>query len=115
MDDSRTMRKFMVNHLKKIGITEIFEASDGREALNVIFENLPIELVFLDINMPIMDGMECLQEIRESHHLKDIPVMMVTSESEKTLIEEVIKAGANDYLVKPFKFEQLRDKVRKFL
>ncbi len=65
--------------------------------------------------MPVMDGMECLQEIRESHHLKNIPVMMVTSESDKSLAEEVIKADTNDYLVKPFKFEQLRDKVRKFL
>jgi len=115
VDDSSTMRRIIRNHLKKIGITNIFEASDGREALDVLFNNMHIEMAFLDMDMPIIDGMECLDQIRSSHHFQNIVIIMLSSESDESIRRDALRAGANDYLVKPFSFEELKEKVVRFL
>ncbi len=114
VDDSRTMRKILQNHLKKMGITDFFEASDGREAIQVLSNNLSIDLVFLEMDMPVMDGMECLRVIRESHHFQYIKVIMISSEFDESKIQEITAAGTDDYLKKPFSFQKLKEKVTRY-
>ena len=114
VDDSSTMRRFIRNHLRKMGITKVLEASDGREALDVLFNKMQIELIFLDMDMPIMDGMDCLDEIRASHHFQNKVVILLSSEFDESIKKKALHAGANDYLVKPFSFEELKEKVLRF-
>ncbi len=112
IDDSVTMRRIQANQLKGIGITQIFEAGDGQEGLDQLKDNMPIDVVFLDWNMPLMDGITCLKKMRENTAYKDVKILMCTSESEKARVFEAIKAGANDYIVKPFGADALKKKLR---
>jgi len=91
---------------------ETEEAQDGIEALNILAEmNEDIDLVLLDWNMPGKTGFEVLQEIKENDVLKNIPVMMVTTEGHKTSIVAAVRAGADNYLVKPFTVDELESKI----
>jgi len=110
VDDSSTMRRIQKNTLVKIGYNEIDEAEDGEDALKKITAN-KYNLVLMDWNMPIMNGLDCLKKVKGDDALKDVPVIMVTSESEKSRIIEAIQAGASNYLVKPFQPDTLRDKI----
>ena len=111
VDDSVTMRRIQSNQLKEIGVSDIFEAGDGQEGLNQLEKNMPIDVVLLDWNMPVMDGITCLKKIRENSAYKDVKVLMCTSESEKSRVFEAVKAGANDYIVKPFEPDALKKKL----
>lgn len=111
VDDSNTMRRILLNQLKAAGINDILEASNGEEALKCLESNMPINLIILDINMPILDGMATLRAVRADNKYKDVKIVMVTSESEKTKVMECIAAGANDYLVKPFTPDNLFKKL----
>ncbi len=111
IDDSVTMRRIQSNQLKDMGVAEIVEAGDGREGLDQLGKNMPIDVVFLDWNMPVMDGITCLKKIRENPAYKDVKVLMCTSESEKARVFEAVKAGANDYIVKPFEPDALKKKL----
>ena len=111
VDDSRTMR----NIWKKVVTTgingsETVEAGDGVEALKAILENGgPFDLMLVDWNMPNMDGLTLVQKVRESD--KATPIIMVTTEAEKPRIIEAIKAGVNNYVVKPFTPDALLGKI----
>ena len=72
---------------------------------------MPVDLVTLDVNMPEMDGLTCLQEIRANSAYNDLKVIMITSESEKTMVVEAVKSGASGYLVKPFTPEAYKEKL----
>lgn len=98
VDDSRTMRNIQKNVLAQLGYTDILEAADGAEALTKVAD--APELILLDWNMPNMNGLEFLKKFRESD--KSTPVIMVTTEAEKSRVIEAIKAGVNNYVVKPF-------------
>ena len=111
VDDSVTMRRIQSNQLKNAGVNEIFEAGNGEEGLQKLEENMPVDVIFLDWNMPIMDGYACLQKIRSTPAYKDVKIIMCTSESEKERIFKAVKAGANDYIVKPFTPEALKKKL----
>lgn len=111
VDDSNTMRRIQKTQLNKIGIENIIEAENGEQALGALKENMPIDCVLLDWNMPVMDGLSCLKAIRADDAFKDVKVIMCTSESEKAKVLETIKAGANDYIVKPFTPEALVKKL----
>jgi two-component system chemotaxis response regulator CheY len=111
VDDSNTMRRILINQLKASGISDIIEASNGEEALGMLEQHMPLDLVLLDINMPILDGIGTLKKIRANPVYKEMKIIMVTSESEKTKVMEAISAGANDYLVKPFTPENLMKKL----
>ncbi len=111
VDDSSTMRRIQKNTLSSLGYTEIVEAEDGADALEKLRENADVALVLMDWNMPNMTGIESLKAIKSNPATKAIPVMMVTSEAEKSKIVEAIQNGASNYLVKPFEAEALKEKI----
>lgn len=110
-DDSSTMRKIILRSLSAVGVTNVVEAADGDEAVS-LFSAGEFDLVLTDWNMPGKSGLEVIQEIRAKN--KDIPIVMVTTEAEKSRVVEAIQAGVSDYLVKPFTAETLREKLEKF-
>ena len=112
VDDSVTMRKIAKNQFSALGITDIVEGNDGEEGLKVLEANMPVDIITLDINMPKMDGLTTLKNIRANPAYKDIKIIMVTSESEKKTVVEALKAGANDYLVKPFTPDSFKEKLK---
>jgi two-component system chemotaxis response regulator CheY len=112
VDDMATMRKIIKSLLNQLGYTNIDEAENGKEALAKLKQN-KYDLVLLDWNMPEMDGITLLQEIRKDPQLKDIPVIMVTAEAKKENVLLAIQSGANNYIVKPFTAETLKEKLEK--
>jgi two-component system chemotaxis response regulator CheY len=110
-DDSSTMRKIILRSLQAVGVTDVAEASDGAEAIS-LFKPGEFDMVLTDWNMPGLSGLEVLSGIREKD--KDIPVVMVTTEAEKSRVMQAIQAGVSDYLVKPFTADTLREKIEKF-
>ena len=112
VDDSSTMRRIQKTQLNKLGINDVIEAENGRHAMQLLAENMPVDIILLDWNMPIMDGYEFLKNMRADAAYKDVKVIMCTSESEKGKVLEAIKAGANDYIVKPFTPDALLKKLK---
>jgi len=109
-DDSSTMRKIILRSLAAVGVPDAVEAADGQEAVD-LFEPGKFDLVLTDWNMPNKNGLEVIQEIRKVD--AKVPVIMVTTEAEKSRVLEAIQAGVSDYLVKPFNADQLREKLEK--
>jgi len=110
VDDFATMRKIVRNILKQIGFEDITEAEDGNAALRILKSD-KIGLVVTDWNMPNMSGLELLQEIRKNSQTSNLPVLMVTAEGLKENVMEAVKAGVNNYVVKPFTAEVLQEKI----
>ncbi len=115
VDDSSTMRRIQKNTLSSIGFDDVTQAEDGQIALDMLLKNPDFELVLLDWNMPNMNGIDCLKSVKGSDITKHIPVIMVTSESEKSRIIEAIQAGAANYVVKPFQPDTLKEKIQSTL
>jgi len=117
VDDMLTIRKINIQILKKLGFKNIKDAADGREGLNQILSALeikqPFDLLITDWNMPIMNGLELLQEVRKEERTKNLKVLMVTAEGEKENILMAVKAGVSNYIVKPFTPETLNLKLKK--
>lgn len=111
VDDSTTMRRIQRNTLEKLGYTDVTEADDGVQAVKAVAA-APFDLVLMDWNMPNMTGIEALKKIKSDPARKDTPVIMVTSESEKSRIIEAIQSGAANYIVKPFQAETLQEKIQ---
>lgn len=113
VDDFPTMRRIVKNLLKQLGFENIDEAEDGVQALNKL-KSGNYGLVVSDWNMPNMEGIDLLRNIRqEADPLKNIPFLMVTAEAEKEKVIEAIKAGVDNYIVKPFTAEVLKEKLEK--
>lgn len=112
VDDSGTMRTIQRRCLNKLGIEDITEAEDGRQALER-FEADTFDVVLSDWNMPNMDGLALLKEIRQRN--KEIPVIMITTESERARVVAAIQAGVSDYLVKPFTPDGLKEKLERWV
>jgi two-component system chemotaxis response regulator CheY len=110
VDDFSTMRKIVKNVLKQLGYNNIEEAENGVEALQKL-RSKKFDFVVSDWNMPNMDGLEMLKAIRADAELKHLPVLMVTAEAEKDKVIAAIKAGVNNYIVKPFTAETLKQKM----
>lgn len=108
IDDSRTMRNIQKSVLAQLGYTEIEEACDGQDAMNKIGAFQP-DLVLVDWNMPVMDGLTFVKSYRKID--KATPMIMVTTESEKSRVIEAIKAGVNNYVVKPFTPDLLSQRI----
>jgi two-component system chemotaxis response regulator CheY len=111
VDDSNTMRRIQKTQLANLGISDVVEAENGEDALNTLETKGPVDIVLLDWNMPVMDGMSFLKKVRESDTYAHVKIIMCTSESEKSKVVEALKAGANNYLVKPFTPEALKEKL----
>ncbi len=108
VDDSNTMRMIISSTLKKIGGHTIETACDGKDALSKASAFKP-DLILLDWNMPNMNGLDFLKAFRAAG--AKTPVIMVTTEAEKTRVIQAVQAGANNYLVKPFTADQLSKRV----
>lgn len=111
VDDSSTMRRIQKNQLTALGIADILEAENGEDAWQKLTDNMPIDLILLDWNMPVMDGFTLLKKVRADDTFKQVKIIMCTSESEKSRVVEALKAGANNYIVKPFSPESLKEKL----
>lgn len=114
VDDSPTMRRIIVNTLKRAGYEDVTEASDGKDAL----AKMKVEqfnFVITDWNMPEMDGLTFVTQVRSLNEFKDMPILMVTTRSVKDDIIEAMKAGVNNYIVKPFTPETLGEKIGQVL
>lgn len=112
VDDFATMRRILRNILKQVGFSRISEADDGKNALKELKKE-KFDLVLCDWNMPEMSGLELLKTIRADTDLKATPFVMVTAEAQKDNIVEAVKAGVNNYVVKPFTAETISEKLAK--
>ena len=113
VDDSKTIRMIVKKAFKQYKC-ELFEAENGVEGLAVAAKEKP-NLIILDITMPVMNGIEMLEKLKNEPELKDIPVIMLTAESGKDNVMQIVKMGVKDYMVKPFKGEDLIGRVEKIM
>jgi len=112
VDDFPTMRRIVRNLLRQLGFENVDEAENGEDALKKL-RSAEYGLVVSDWNMPVMEGIELLKNVRSDPQLKDIPFLMVTAEAEKEKVIEAIKSGVDNYIVKPFTGEVLKEKLEK--
>jgi two-component system chemotaxis response regulator CheY len=105
----------IVSVLNDTGIKSIDQAEDGEEAWGLLEKKMtsgkPYDLIFLDWNMPNLDGLGLLQRCRADARYKNIPIVMVTAESERPFILKALSSGATDYIVKPFSGNNLKEKL----
>lgn len=110
VDDSSTMRRIIINCLKTIGYNDVVEAEDGVDGI-VKLQQGGFELILTDWNMPNKNGLEFLTEIKESSEFGHIPVIMITTEAEKSNVILALKTGAKNYIVKPFTPDIIKEKI----
>ena len=113
VDDSKTIRMIVKKAFKHFDC-ELMEAENGVEGLSLAAKEKP-DLIVLDITMPVMNGIEMLEKMQGEIGLKNIPVIMLTAESSKDNVLQIVKMGVKDYMVKPFKGEQLIERVKSVL
>ncbi len=112
VDDFSTMRRIIKNLLRDLGFNNTFEADDGNTALPML-KNGDYDFVVTDWNMPGMQGIDLLKEIRKDESLCHIPVLMVTAEAKREQIIEAAQSGVNGYIIKPFTAATLKEKLEK--
>jgi two-component system, chemotaxis family, chemotaxis protein CheY len=112
VDDSSVMRKIVERALRQAGLVlkNVFEAGHGVEALEILRKE-KVALILSDINMPNMDGLEFLRQLRSHNLANEVPVVMITTESSEDHVREALVAGAQGYIRKPFTAEQVKDRV----
>jgi two-component system chemotaxis response regulator CheY len=111
VDDQLSMRGLIVNSLRQIGFQQIREAPDGEEGLRELV-NKPAHLVISDFNMPKMDGLSFLRAIRAHPPIASTGFIMLTGRADAELVSKARQCGVNNYLVKPFTTNQLKDKIQ---
>jgi two-component system, chemotaxis family, chemotaxis protein CheY len=111
-DDSGIMRKIIIRSLNAVGVSDIVEAADGQEAIDA-YKAEPVDLILTDWNMPNKTGLDVVTEIRALG--STVPIIMVTTEAQKSQVIAAIQAGVSDYLTKPFEADDLRAKLDKFV
>jgi two-component system chemotaxis response regulator CheY len=116
VDDSTPMRAVIKKVVKASGFNlgGIFEASNGREALDLL-EREWLDLVLTDYNMPEMDGLKLLDEMKKNESLMSIPVVMITTEGSKLRVKEFLDKGATAYIKKPFSPEEIKQKLNRIM
>jgi two-component system chemotaxis response regulator CheY len=112
VDDSSVMRKIVERALRQAGLDQlvVHEAGSGAEGIEVL-KAMPVDLILSDINMPIMDGLEFLRQIRAQNLAQGVPVVMITTESSEEHVKQAIQSGAQGYIRKPFTAEQVKERV----
>lgn len=112
VDDSSVMRKIIERALRQacVDVDSVFEASTGAEGLEVVKEH-QLDIIFSDINMPVMDGLEFVRQLRAQNLAAGVPVVMITTESSAEHVKQAIEAGARGYIRKPFTPEQIKERV----
>ncbi|MFP4172104.1 MAG: response regulator [Candidatus Hydrogenedentota bacterium] len=112
VDDSAVMRRVLIGALERAGISDVVEACDGQEGVDLAGQQ-ELGLILMDWNMPNMTGIEAVRAIRGAG--SSVPIIMVTTEAEKSRVVEALKAGANNYAIKPFTPETLVGKITETL
>jgi two-component system chemotaxis response regulator CheY len=110
VDDSSFIREYLKVLLHRMGVA-CEEAVNGSHALTVLAEAESFDLMLLDVNMPVMDGLECVKALRDARLGPDMKVMMVTTEADHSFITKALDNGADEFLMKPFTPESLREKM----
>jgi two-component system, chemotaxis family, chemotaxis protein CheY len=110
IDDSRAMRKILGQILRELGY-EVSEAANGREGLEQLRRPVRFDLALVDWNMPEMNGFELIQAVRADGAFADLRLMMVTTETEMTQVARALGAGVNEYVMKPFTRDVIREKL----
>ena len=112
VDDSSVMRKIVERSLRQAGIelSEVMEAGSGTEALSAIEQKKP-DLILSDINMPVMNGLEFVRKLQDVSGMKDVPVVMITTEASESHVVEALSYGAKGYIRKPFTPDQVKEHV----
>lgn len=116
VDDSATMRKMVrrTMDMADLDVGEVYEAANGIEALAQLADH-QVAVILLDINMPMMNGLQLLARMKENVRLKDIPIVVASTEGSRERIEQIERFGAFGYVRKPFQPEQLRDVLEPLL
>ncbi|KAA3656876.1 MAG: response regulator [Calditrichaeota bacterium] len=114
VDDSPTMRRIVANTLKRLGYEDVIEATNGKEALEKLATN-SIDFIITDWNMPEMDGLEFVQNVKANGDTSELPILMITTRGVKDDIVDAMKAGVNSYIVKPFTPQVLKEKIDSIL
>ena len=110
VDDSRAMRSILTRLMTGLGF-EVSQAGDGAEALSVLEGGVRPDVILVDWNMPVMDGLTFVKSVRARDDLREISLMMVTTESEHAQIVRALAAGAHEYVIKPFSDEVIAEKL----
>jgi two-component system chemotaxis response regulator CheY len=112
VDDSSVMRKIVERALRQAGLDQllVLEAGSGTDGLELL-KAKPVDLILSDINMPAMDGLEFVRQIRGQNLAPGVPVVMITTESSEEHVKQAIQAGAQGYIRKPFTAEQVKERV----
>jgi two-component system chemotaxis response regulator CheY len=112
VDDSSVMRKIVERSLRQAGMDSlvVFEAASGVEGLDQL-KAQKVDLILSDINMPSMDGLEFLRQLRAQNLAPGVPVVMITTESSEEHVKQAIQSGAQGYIRKPFTVDQVRERV----
>jgi two-component system chemotaxis response regulator CheY len=117
VDDMSSLRDLLKAYLRRIGFRNISEAEDGRIAYQALLAakagGAPFELVISDWNMPNLDGLELLKLVRSSNEWKNLPFLLLTTESEKAKVLEAVLANVSNYMVKPVEEDMLKEKLKK--
>ena len=111
VDDSSTMRRIIKNTLVHLGYKDLVEAEDGALAWECLVANPDVGVLVTDWNMPNMNGLELVKKVRAEVKYADMPIIMVTTEGGKTEVIAALKAGVNNYIVKPFTPQVLKEKL----
>jgi len=115
VDDSVTMRRIVINSLKNLGYDNFVEAGDGKEALDKLQADPTINFVITDWNMPNVSGLELVKSIRGTDSTAKLAILMVTTRGVKEDIIEALNAKVNNYIVKPFTPQILKEKIDQIL
>ena len=110
IDDSRAMRTILTRTMEQLGF-EVSSVGDGKQALEAIEQGPKPDVCLIDWNMPVMNGLEFIVEVRKRRELRDVTLMMVTTEAEQANIVRALAAGAHEYVIKPFTLEVIEDKL----
>lgn len=115
VDDSSTMRRIIKNTLQRLGHEEVLEAEHGVEAWALLGQHPDVQVLVTDWNMPEMNGLELVKKVRAESKYADMPIIMVTTEGGKAEVITALKAGVNNYIVKPFTPQVLKEKLEDVL
>jgi two-component system chemotaxis response regulator CheY len=116
IDDMPSIRDLVKNHLKAMGYKNLLDAGDGEQGKKVLAQQnsagTPVQLVISDWNMPVLNGLELLKQLRQTAEFQNLPFLLLTSEAEREQVTEAILAGVSQYVVKPFAGKIFEDKLK---
>jgi len=114
VDDQASIRAALTSNLKQLGFSDVMGAPNGQEALNLL-KNMRFHLIISDFNMPLMDGLSLLREVRADSDLKKLAFVMLTSQATRSLVQQAVATGVNNFISKPFTTESIKVALERVL